>query len=130
MKRTMLGVLGLVVLILSLGAIPLLAQGKWVFDVSFEFSVGGAKLPAGRYELGISRQSLDIITVANLDTGKSIAVNYLTRLGPRNIEKPELVFDKDGDQAYLSEIHIPNIDGFHLQGAPGKHSHVSIIGTK
>jgi len=130
MKRTVLSLLGLMMLVLSLGAIPVLAQGRVVFDISFEFNAGGSKLPAGRYEIMIDRQAANVISIRNLENGKSIVTHYITRLGPREIEKPEIIFDKDGDQAYLAEIHIPKIDGYHLKGAPGKHSHVSVMGSK
>lgn len=119
-----------VLLTLSLAVIPILAQGKVTVDVAFDFSAAGTKFPAGSYALETTRQSGSAIWIRNLASGNSVAVPYITRLSPRSADKAEFVFDKDGDNAYLSEVYVPGTDGYHLKGAPGKHTHVSVQGKK
>jgi len=42
----------------------------------------------------------------NLDSGEPIVVPFTTRLAMRDGDQNALVFDKVGDQCYLSEIHL------------------------
>ncbi len=60
-----------------------------------------------------------------MDTGASVKVAFLTRLSSRE-GNPQVVFDKDGDTYFLSEIYLAGKDGYHLQGAPGRHTHVKV----
>ena len=41
-----------------------------------------------------------------------------------------VVFDKEGELYYLSEIFMPGIDGFQVKGATGKHTHVKVKAGK
>jgi hypothetical protein len=47
-------------------------------------------------------------------------------LSQREGEPGEVVLDKVDNELYLSEIYIIGMDGFFLQGAPGKHKHLIV----
>ena len=54
-------------------------------------------------------------------------------LGQRPANESSVTFDKVGDAYYLAEVYISGSDGYHLQGAPGPHTHVKVgshSGTK
>ncbi len=105
------------------GFLGTLAFGQdLVTDIKFPFRAGSDSLPAGKYKI----QAGDVnLTIRNMDTGATIKVPFLTRLSSRE-GKPELVFDKEGETFFLSEIYMAATDGYHLQGAPGKHTHVKV----
>ncbi len=51
----------------------------------------------------------------------------LTRIAQVGTSEPVVVFDKAADgTCYLSEVHMPGIDGFTFRGAPAKHTHVKV----
>ena len=79
-------------------------------------------MPAGSYEFRSSEDHTSV-TIKSLNTGDSSVVPFITRLSPRPDRKGSLAFDQMHGTHYLSEIYLPGMDGFHLQGAPGQHEH-------
>jgi hypothetical protein len=124
MKGKICSAIGFLVLTIGIGSAAAQMRMRVVLNVPFEFHIAKAKYPAGQY--AISQESPSTLKLTNLDSNKDVIVPFITRLAARNIDKPELVFDKDGNDAYLSEIHVPRSDGFFLQAAPGKHEHVTV----
>ena len=123
---------------LVVSAFMLLAFAIWgslayadvvVTDIQFPFKAGGKEFSAGKYRIETILQSEEL-TIRNEATGKAVVLSYTTRLSPRESEEGSVVFDKAGDQYYLSEIYMPGIDGFGLKGATGKHTHVKVKGSK
>ena len=98
---------------------------KVIADISFDFHVGKEVLPAGSYSFSLGDKP-GIVTIANTASGKGIMATVLTRLSQWPGNEASVVFDKMGDQHYLSELHAPGVDGFHFTGAPGPHTHTSI----
>ncbi len=99
-----------------------------VANVPFPFKAAGKEFPAGKYRIDAGLPSEDL-TIRNEDTGKAAILPSAGRLSERG-DEALLVFDKQGEQNYLSEIYIPGIDGFELKGASGKHTHVKVKGGK
>jgi len=97
-----------------------------VVDVPFKFKVGNSELPPGPYKIAQVDRNSNMLTVRNVATGDSAVVAFLTRLSPREGDRSIIVFDKVGTKSFLSEVYLPGIDGYHLQGAPGKHTHVKV----
>jgi hypothetical protein len=91
-------------------------------QVPFEFTVGGAKLPAGHYEILKAANDEPVLMVRNVDTKKTTLVDYITRIKARDDGKGALVFDESGGERVLSEIHLTNSDGYLLP-AMGKKPH-------
>jgi hypothetical protein len=98
-----------------------------VVDVPFAFHVGGKVLPAGTYRI-LPGSNLSQITVATADGKNEALVPVMTRLSQRSEKESIVVFDVSGENHYMTEIYISGLDGFQIQGAPGKHSHASVKG--
>jgi hypothetical protein len=91
-------------------------------QVPFEFTVGSTKLPAGHYEILKASNDEKILMVRNVDSRKTALVEYVTRLAQRDEGKGSFVFDFNGGEHILSEIHMTNSDGYLLPAA-GKTAH-------
>ncbi len=103
------------------------AQSSTVVDVPFAFVVGKTELPAGKYEIK-SNESANGLVVRSVDKGETVNVQILTRISSRGEKTAQVVFDKTDDKRYLAEVYFPGTDGYHLQGAPGKHTHTRLTG--
>jgi len=110
-------------------AIAQVSPTKVVANISFDFHVGKDLLPAGSYSFSLGDKP-GVIVIANAAAGKTIMATVLTRISQWPGNEASVVFDKMGDQYYLSELHAPGVDGFHFSGAPGPHSHTSVGGKK
>jgi hypothetical protein len=109
-------------------ACSLYAQGfKIAVNVPHEFVVDSQSYPPGNYEISQNPNSPNQIRLFNLDTKKDFGfIPILTRLSQTKGEESRIVFDTSGEKRSLSEIHIAGIDGFHLKGAPGAHTHAVV----
>jgi len=125
MKKPKLVVLAFALLAFTMVGSVAYAQAV-VANIDFPFKAGKTTFPAGKYSINQSPE--EELTIRSMDTGKGVIVPFTTRLSPREDNAALVVFDKDGDQYYLSEIYMPGIDGFALTGAPGKHTHVKVKG--
>jgi len=97
---------------------------KMQFETSFAFLVNDKQMAAGRYELEVQPgQGPSMLTLRNVKTNDKVIVNTITRLADLGGSEPQIVFDKTQDSNYLAEVHIPGMDGFDVQHAPGEHSH-------
>lgn len=94
-------------------------------NIPFAFTAAGKVLPAGQYEF--LRQANDTtIRVTGSAKGSSAVAMVVTRLAASIHTTPQdahVVFDKVGEQHFLSEIWIPGVDGFLLYSTKGKHEH-------
>ena len=124
MRPKTLSLLG--VFVLLAGAI---AYGQGVGPVKakipFAFSAGEKALPAGQYSF-TPDSSLAAMQVASADGKSSANVLILTRLAAGIHTTPadaHVVFDKIGNSYFLSEIWLPNEDGFMLRLTKEKHEH-------
>lgn len=113
-------------------AFALVGSSAWAadlkIDVPFAFMVGAKSMPAGQYIVQTESPDVNSITLRALKGGESAFVLAQTRLADR--DNPVVVFDKMGDTYYLSEVHPGVTDGFAIQGATGKHTHVKISPKK
>lgn len=127
MKERILASVALLLLLPLIGGAQ--ATSKVVADISFAFHAGKDVLPAGVYDFKPGNSDT-VMTIRNTQTNSSIMTPVVTRLAQRPGDEAAIVFDKVGDQYYISEIHVPGIDGFHLTGAPGPHTHVTVRAKK
>jgi hypothetical protein len=105
------------------GLMATLAHGEGlVTSIAFPFKAAGKTLPAGKYKIYTSQSKL---LIRQLDGKEELTLPYLTRLAAKE-GGPQVVFDKVGEDHFLSEIYLPGTDGYHLAGAPGKHTHVKV----
>ena len=120
-------VLVFVVVLFVLGvSVVAFAQQAATVDIPFPFIAGTTEMPAGRYQIKQSDPAANNLSIRRMDNNNTIQVPVLTRISDRGETTAQVVFDKTEDKNYLSEVYIPGIDGFHLQGAPGKHTHRKI----
>ncbi len=97
-------------------------------NVPFQFVVEGKALSAGEYEFVRGTDDLSI-QIISLKKGPSAAALIVTRLGRGIHTTPgdaHLVFDKVGETYFLSELWIPEMDGFLLHATKEHHEHRSI----
>ncbi len=128
MRKQLATVAGVLPLVAGLGQL-FAWERKASVDVPFKFLANGRILPAGRYSIGIEGQAQNIVVIRG-ENGETVVLPVLTRLGAADLKVAQVIFDKAGDLAYLSEVHFPGLDGFQLQGAPCEHAHVRVQDTR
>lgn len=95
--------------------------------VPFDFTVGKDVLPAGEYI--VTESDSGVITVTSVtDRKKAVVVNVITRLAMVGTAKDDarVVFDKVNDKNVLSEIWLPDKDGFLIHAERQKHTHQTV----
>jgi hypothetical protein len=101
--------------------------GTLTVNIRQPFIAGGKSFPAGHYRILAEDENDKFVNIQNLDTEASLSeIPSDTRLSERKGESGSVVFDKVGDQLYLSETYIIGMDGFFFKGAPGKHKHLVV----
>ncbi len=97
-------------------------------NIPFQFVVEGKALPAGEYDFIQSpdKQSIQVIPTKK---GPSADALVLTRLG-KGIHTTQIdahiVFDKVGETYFLSEIWVPEVDGYLIHATKQPHEHRSV----
>jgi hypothetical protein len=114
--------------VLGLGAAQAYAQGSESLQASvpFEFKVGEAVLPAGRYEVSYDAVSSPAVLLVRSQDGRHSAfalVEGATRSRRDNAGNPKedatLVFERQGSSYALSEIFGPDeMTGLEVVGTP------------
>jgi hypothetical protein len=102
---------------------------KIVVDVPFTFKADLDSMPAGTYEVQPNAEGTHI-QLRNLKTNERYLARVLTRLAPRGADQSVVAFDVEGQNHFLSEVHFAGIDGFAIEAAKGKHTHVTIQAKK
>ena len=132
MRVKVLWALGLVVL-LSVGTGLAL---QWAVEalrakIDFEFSIGTKVLPAGEYKFSLN-DSNDAFRIEG--SGKEAGlVPVVTRMAAdiyTTPSKARLIFDEAGGKYTLSEIWVPEADGFMVGAMKEKHTHKIVEMTK
>jgi len=101
-------------------------------DIPFSFIAEGKTYPAGTYRF-LENTAESAVTIQGVPPNKESGLALVaTRLAARstNASGVDIVFDVAGNDHYLSEIHMPHMDGFYFKSAPAKHTHVTIKGSK
>jgi hypothetical protein len=117
--------------ILFVVAIGCMAQQmpKIMVDIPFEFKADMNLVPAGTYELQPNGEETHT-QLRNMKTDQRYIARVSTRLAPRGPDQSLVAFDVEGQNHYMSEVHIAGIDGFAVEGAKGKHTHTTIQAKK
>ena len=96
--------------------------------IPFEFTAAGKVLPAGEYDFVYNPQS-KLVQVRGAAKEPSVLVNVVTTLAGAMHTTPadsHLVFDKVGNNHFLSEIWMPGIDGIQLASTKQTHEHAIV----
>ncbi len=94
-------------------------------DIPFAFVVSGKTLPAGHYSFVPSADGLTM-RIVGADKNNLAVVRVVTRLGGpihTTAQDSHIVFDSVGGVYTLSEIWVPDLDGWMLAATKGKHEH-------
>ncbi len=127
MKRSILTLISMVFLTVFLcGGLDF--SDDIVAKIDFPFKAGGTAFSPGKYL--IKTLPIGDLAIQNQETGKTVVCPYIARLAERDDMQGILIFDKVGEQYFLSEVYEPNTEGYVLRGAQGKHTHVKIHTTK
>ena len=103
------------------------AQGSARVQMTHDFTVGTATLPAGNYTiLRIAPESFNGLLIRN-DDGKSSAFVVPATFESRNGETPELHFLHSGDAYALTEVDTA--DGAYLLSPNHSQSHKDKAGS-
>lgn len=130
MKRHLLVGTVCAMIVGMLGATAWAAGPMMKIDIPFDFTVGDMTVPAGSYVLMLDGANKSTVALKRDNSGQVTRPTVVTRLADLGVSEPKFVFDTVGDTHYLSEIHIPGMDGYALQGAPVEHGHELLSGTK
>ena len=100
-----------------------------VYNAQFEFSAGGKTFPIGQYKISHEDKSPWVVVTAK--SGAVTKLNVITVLARESSSTPSrLVFDKVGNDRFLSEVWFPEQDGLLLVGSTSKdHTHETVIVT-
>ena len=124
MRKQFLAILGVGAVVLGLAGSLAWAKTAAVVEIPFDFVANDKELPAGRYEMMAESADQNRLAIRNLNGDHTFMLSVLTRLADVGGTNVRVVFDKTEDgKCFLSEVHMPNMDGFALQGAPGRHTH-------
>ena len=91
-------------------AIPASAQTNLDVNVPFAFSVGNQHLPAGHYR--VQSQSNDFLSIRNVETAGTTVVMVRSEGGRHLQGNSRLVFDREGNQSYLTQVWAPETDRY------------------
>ena len=109
------------------GNVRAYAQESLTAEVPFKFIVGGKTHDAGKYEMRVMDGERAIeFKGPSKDGGFAEVMTRLAGTETHGIEG-RLVFDKVGDNYYLSEMWLPDQEGFLVYAAKEKHTHHIII---
>ena len=101
---TMLG------LVLILTAVSVCAQSErsGVLNIPFDFIVQGKTLPAGKYTIEPNRRDYDKVWLVRSKDGRTSVLFTTMRVQSRETqESAKLIFNRYGDQYFLSQIWTP-----------------------
>lgn len=124
-------VAALVICVAGLGATAYAqnAQNSVNVNIDFAFVAAGKEMPAGAYEFEVEKMTVVMRSVKG--SALAVVMPAFTRLGRHDADRdPELVFDKVGGKLLLSELWIPDKDGYLLLDTPVNHDHRVIGGSR
>jgi hypothetical protein len=101
--------LGMLGLILTLGALPAAPQGKklLILKAPFSFTVEQKKMPAGSYQILVEHGWLQI---RNDDNKTAAVVLTLPVSGKTPESVGQVVFNHYGDHYFLSQVWLPGME--------------------
>jgi hypothetical protein len=86
-------------------AIPASAQTNLDVNVPFAFSVGNQHFPAGHYR--VQSKSDYFLSIRNVKTASAVVVMTRPEQGRPLESHSRLVFDREGNQNYLTQVWAP-----------------------
>ena len=95
--------------------------------VAFAFHVGDKLYPAGSYQVTRRFELSKELMIRADKGGDSSPISVITRLAAtkhgEHATSGNLVFDRVGDERFLSEVWLPGEDGYLVRGTAEEHQH-------
>ncbi len=111
------------------GSSAAIAQEATIVNLPFKFTVGSKVLNPGKYEVKLS-EDRTMITLTP-EKGVAMMVPTITRLAMQQpINDGKVIFDKVGEDYYLSEVWLPDEDGFLVRDTKQPHKHHTVNAEK
>jgi hypothetical protein len=129
MRRPLMSLFVLLGLVLAVGTGKAQAQiiGEMEADIPFQFHVGDTRLPAGKYLIkALGDSDLTVMEITSADGRTSALFEVHGTQADTRPTKTELVFDKYGDQYFLSKLFYEGAK----QGSQVPESHYQKILSK
>jgi hypothetical protein len=96
-----------------------------VLNVTFPFQVSDKILPAGNYTIEQPSAEMLVLRDAKGSVVQMPVILRVARLSPPLTES-KVIFDKFGDSYYISEIWVPDRDGFVVGATKEVHTHHAV----
>jgi len=126
--RTLVTVAAVALMTLA-GVLPARAEGLYDFKVPFAFTASGKTFAAGEYFLDVSNEPAVVTLQAKDPKAGSALLAVETRISERKpLNDPEVVFDKLDGKYLISELLVPDTDGYVLLVTKAKHTHERVNG--
>jgi hypothetical protein len=131
MKKQTLVVAGVCVVALALASSLAWAARSVFVDAPFPFMAKNTAMQAGGYEIRPDSDMTNlVIRSTGGSSGRTVTVPVIERLADTGATEPKVVFDTVEGKHYLSEVHIPGMDGFLVGIAKGKETHDVLPGKE
>jgi hypothetical protein len=130
-RMLMLGIATAAMLAVFVG-LPAAAQSTHQkVDVPFDFVAAGHDLSAGSYRVKMGKDSAGHVELVLVSKDEETRLPVMTRLATlgRSVTSAKLVLDKADGKYTLSEVWLPDFDGFLISGAEVEHAHL-IVGEE
>lgn len=94
--------------------------------IPFAFTAGKQLYPAGTYTITYLSTNAQVMNLFK-DGKHLVSMQVLTRLARQSpVPKASLVFDLVGRQHYLSEVWLPEVDGYQVSTRANVHKHEAV----
>jgi hypothetical protein len=121
------------VFLFLLTAFAAYGEESLIVNVPFAFTAADKQLPAGKYDVTFQATVPDDLVLRNAKGDMEMNVPVITRLAQRaDLTKKEdsMVFDEVGNKKVLSEVWLPDFDGFLTSATKEPHTHKIIRPAK
>jgi len=125
MKTNSVVAVSLTLLLTAAFGLAQVSADRVTAKVPHEFTAAGKLLPAGQYSFTYDADKR-FVTIRGAGNEPGVIVPVVTLLAGAmhtTANDAHVVFDKVGNNYYLSEIWIPGIDGIALLTTKEKHEH-------
>jgi hypothetical protein len=97
-------------------------------NISFKFIAAGKVLDAGNYSVDVTSDGRVVLTPEK--GGTAVEVPQIRTLSQRNVQRPELIFDRVGSAMFLAEVWVPGKGGFLVGRRSDAQEREKVTGPK
>jgi hypothetical protein len=106
-------------------------QPAFDFKVPFDFVAAGRTFKAGEYVLASNSDEQVFALEPKNAAGDRVLLPVETRIAANSaVREPQVVFDRANGRLSVSELLLPDGDGYLFLITKGKHTHEKVAGTR